>query len=328
MRLWPRLLSFSVLVFGPACHGCGSSALRQAGATPYVRCLAGDPPELERKVGKASLKASGRVLSIEGLPRPTRIAAFRGPSPGSVPPEGVLKSLKGAGAHIFLVLGGLGDDDETAEATARALGSVGPPVLFVAGGTDRPGRTERALGAQGGEGRVVDATAFDAVRLGSDTLVPVAGAPNGSYALDDECCGYGLADLKERAGRLGEPGDGERRWLLAWGAPGGGGPQAVARDDNGLDLGLADLAELARRVGAAGGLFAWPAVQLGSARDSAGSRALAPGEAAADLRLVVPRLWGPPVARGDGSSAGPSFALLELREAGMALVAVEPVRSQ
>jgi hypothetical protein len=148
----------------------------------------------------------------------------------------------------------------------------------------------------------------------------VGGAARGRYALSDEACGYGLDDLKELASTLGvAPAEG-RRYLLSWHAPGLGGPASIARTETGVDVGDPDLAELARRTGARGGLFAWPTVRALQAEGGDGERLLMPGDAAPDLRLVVPRLSGPAVARSDGARVGPGFVLVRLEEEALRFV--------
>jgi hypothetical protein len=194
------------------------------------------------------------------------------------------------------------------------------PTLIVAGGRDKPDEIERSLRAveKGGERRV-DVSGLQRVRVGNDVFVPVAGAPGGRYSRADDACGFGLEHLKQLTEDLGAKAAKSRRWLLAWHAPGGGGPLGVARTVDGVDVGDPDLAELARRIGAAGGLFAWPQVQAALPRGGAGKRTLAPGEASADLRLVVPRVAGQVVTRSDGSRAASGYALLRLAADGLSL---------
>jgi len=290
---------------------CGSGAVQVSGETPYTRCRAADPSwDDTRTLGALKLHAEDRRLDIEGLPRPLRVAVFSGPGFGPPPSATQVAELAAAEPHLALMLGGLGDDAETAAATAAALAGLPCPTLVVAGGRDEPGRIAKALAAQPSDGgRVLDVSAFDTVALGRDVLIPVAGSYDGRYAVGKEACGHGLDDLKGLAAALGAPTGAERRWLAAWEAPGGGGPLAVARTDTGVDTGSVDLEELASRVQAAGGLFAWPAVQAGRPRAGGGTRAVAVGEGAADLRMVVPRLTGAALERADGSLAPAGFAV-------------------
>ena len=317
---WPFLAGLGLL----AVAACGRGGARVTEtATPYLRCLALDPPKARQApVGPAKLSLEERRLTIEGLEPPLRLAAFSGPGFGGPPAAAQLEALKAAEAQLILVLGGLGDEQTTADATAAALATLGPPVLVVAGGRDQPERIERAIDSVAGGGeRIIDATALRSIDIGSDTLIPVAGASEGRYALGPKHCGHGLDDLKDIAGELGAGGLG-RRWLIAWHAPGQSGPRGVARTEAGLDLGSADLAELGRRVGAAGGLFAGPAVQAVRPTADGGGRRVGVDVPAPDLRLVVPRLSGVALERDDGSQVLPGFALLRLAHKGLRLVSV------
>lgn len=310
-----------VLLALAACDCLGRGALEVGGATPYVRCLAADPPERETlAVGPLRLAFEKQALRITGLRQSVRVAAFGGPALGPSPTTSVLRGLAEAKADLFLLLGGLGDDARTATATVKALASLAAPTLVVAGGRDTRERMRGALAAQPRRApKLVDITTLDAVHLGRDTLVPIAGASDGRYALEASACGYGLRDLKARASALGDAPPGERRWLVAWEAPGEGGVLSVARTHAGIDAGSADLAELARRVGAGGGVFAWPEVQLLRPSAGSGTRRVPLGVAAADLRIVVPRLAGPAQERSDGTRVLPGFALLRLDAAGLAV---------
>jgi hypothetical protein len=51
-----------------------------------------------------------------------------------------------------------------------------------------------------------------------------------------------------------------------------------------------------------------------------GARRIAPGETSADLQLVVPRLAGAALERGDRSHVPPGFALLRLDGHGLQLL--------
>jgi hypothetical protein len=306
------------------CRGCGAGALEVAGPTPYVRCLAAAPPEGVHVVGSLRLAFDERTLRITGTPEEVRIVAFSGPGFASAPDATVLQRLAGARADLALLLGGLGDDAAIARATVKALATLAMPTLLLAGGRDTRERIEGALAVQSATSRkVIDATALDAVRLGRDVLVPIAGASDGRYALDARSCGHRLDDLKERASALGPLPAGERRWLVAWEAPGEGGPLSIARTHTGIDTGSADLAELARRIGAGGGVFAWPEVQVARPSAGDGARSVPFGLGARDLRVVVPRLTGPAQERSDGTRILPGFAVLRLDADGLAVEAIE-----
>ncbi|MGD8860728.1 MAG: hypothetical protein PVI30_12020 [Myxococcales bacterium] len=313
------LLGLSLLAGCGSCGRAGPSA--GDGPTPHVRCIAGSPPAEGRiEVGGTILTIQGRELKVEGLDPPITLAAFSGPAPAPTVPSELLAALKAAAPDLVLMLGGAGDTPEQARTTLEALAGLPAPTLFLAGGRDVPQRVHEARAALGAPAeRIIDVTPLQSIRVGNDTLVPVAGAAGGRYAAGPEACGHTLEDLKGLAADLGPaPADG-RRYLLAWNAPGLGGAAAVARTDTGVDVGSADLAELARRVGAPGGLFAWPRVQALRPAASAGARPLSPGEAAADLRMVVPRLGAPAVERADGSRLPPGFALVSLDEHGLGL---------
>jgi hypothetical protein len=291
------------------CEACGANAgLSASGARGYVRCLAAEPPAA-RVLERAGLRLEleGRELRITGAELPLRIAALAGAGFADPPPSGGgFDTLARSGARLVFVLGGMGDTSERAQKTARRLAQTKLPVVFVAGGRDSAVRIRSALAGLDG---IVDATALDAVRIGSDTFLPLAGSSDGRYALDDGACGFGLADLKGRADRLGKPTPGERRWLLSWEAP--AGPLTRAP----VEVGNLDVAELATRVGASGGLHGWPDLQVGLPKGAAGP--LVAEAAARDFGLVVPRLWGPWQERADGERSAPGFALVELSDSGL-----------
>jgi hypothetical protein len=318
---WTTALAVLVLGLG-GCRGCfGQGAAEVAGDTPYVRCLGGSPPSAgTRRVGRLSLRIEGRSLSITGLGPRVTFAAFSGPGLGQAPAAAEVAALRAAGPDLLLLLGDLGDTPKIARATLGALASLPIPTLLVAGGRDTPERVAAAIDGLGSvKDRITDATGLREIRIGSDTLIPVAGAAEGRYALEPRACGYGLSDLKRVASELvGAPRS--RRWLLAWQAPGGGGAQSVARTDLGVDVGSQSLAELGTRIGARGGIFGWPHVQLLRPSAALGARRVGVGEAAADLQIVVPRLAGPAMERADGSHVLPGFAVLRLDSDGLQLL--------
>jgi hypothetical protein len=301
------------------CRGClGDSALSVKGEHPYVRCLAAKAPSSgSHEIGKARLRFEERELRIAGLSYPIRIAAFSGPGPGAPLGADGVAALKAQKPDLVFLLGDVGDDTATARATFAALGQLGVPVLVVAGGRDTRARIAEA--AAGPERRIIDVTTVRAVRLARDTFVPVAGAPDGRYALNADACGYAKTDLQQLARELGEAPD-SRHWLLAWHAPAGHARAAVARTEEGLDLGSASLAELASHIAAPGGLFAWPHVQAMRPLDAVTGAPLAFGVPSANLALVVPRVSGSALERSDGSSVAPGFALLRLDGSGLALL--------
>lgn len=319
-----RGITWAALLGASAGYGCtclGGGSLSVGGATPYLRCIAADPaPPDGLAPGALAARAQDRRLVVEGLARPVRIAVFSGPALGPAPSAEQIGAIAAAKAQLALLLGGVGDDPSTVAATLHALGGLPFPTLVVAGGRDDPARIAHALGALPSERRrVLDVSAYQAVQIGQDVLIPVAGSFDGRYASGPSACGHGLADLKQLASSLGKPEPGARRWLAAWEAPGRGGPLAVARTETGIDTGSADLAELAERVGAAGGLFAWPAVQALRPRADGGTRSVPLGVAGEDLQLVVPRLAGPALERSDGSLAPTGFALVRFDSDGLAV---------
>jgi hypothetical protein len=300
--------------------------LRVEGSTPYVRCLASSaPPDGSRRVGALRVESREGHVRLHGFRAPLTLAAFSGPGLGEAPREPELAAIRATAPQLLLMLGGLGDGMVVATATLAALAELGIPLAILAGGRDSPDRIRRALSALQGApaSRVLDLTGARSLRIGDDMLVPVAGALDGHYALDDGSCGYASSDLDALADAL--PKERARRWLIAWEAPSGGGEAAVSRTEQGLDVGSEALAELGREIGAEGGLFAWPHVQV--LRPSAGGdhrRVAIGGAAEPDLRLVVPRLSGPPMERSDGSRVAPGFALLELGAKGLRVVSVHP----
>jgi hypothetical protein len=304
----------------------GGSDLRVEGATPYVRCLAYEPPaDGVKRIGGARIRTRSGAIAIEGLRAPVTVAAFSGP--GFEPPaRAAIEALAAARPQLALMLGGVGDTPAIALSTLVALAGLPVPTLILAGGRDSPGRIEHALEGlkAGAADRITDVTATISVSIGNDTFIPIAGSLGGHYALDADACGYGESDLRSRAANDAVPPK-SRRWLLAWDAPASDGDFAVSRAGGGLALGSAPLGELARALGARGGLFAWPETQV--LRPSAGGhRPATPGVPHADLQLVVPRLSGPPIERSDGSRVPPGFALLRLDSRGLSLISAHASR--
>jgi hypothetical protein len=323
-------LAAVVCVLLAACDGCpggANSSLKVEGATPFVRCLAAEPPkDSVRRAGPITIQSRAGTISLDGLRPPVTIAAFGGPGFAKPPGEASVAAIAAAEPQLLIMLGGLGDTPAAARETVAALAELPVPTLFLAGGRDRHGSVGRALrelDANAAE-RIIDVTSASAIRIGNDTFVPVAGSLDGHYALHDEACGYTEADLETR--ELAAAREGSRRWLLAWQAPSEIGDRAVARTEQGLDLGSAPLAVFAGRLAARGGLFAWPTVQVLHSSASRGQRRAAVGVAEPDLRLVVPRLTGPAIERDDGSRVPPGFVLLRLDDAGLTLVSSHATR--
>lgn len=291
---------------------------------PFVRCPKLEAPkEHAWKVGATGLAVHERELKLSGLKLPFALAAFSGPAPGPGLTAAELATVRGASPKLVLVLGGLGDTEADVLATVHALATLPVPVLLIQGGRDRPAFLTAALEKVEAP-NIVDASRLSRVRIGSDVLVPLAGAAHGRYSVGEGACGHALDDVKALAAALGPRPEQERRFLIAWHAPGGGGPFAVARDVRGVDTGDADLAELSRRIGTTGGLYAWPHVRAGEPAGQGGAVRLAPGQLAEDLQLVVPRIAGPALPLSSGGQLPPSAALLTLDAAGLRLDSLLP----
>ncbi|MCG8554336.1 MAG: hypothetical protein MJD61_03475 [Proteobacteria bacterium] len=327
----PAAPATGLLVAGLLASGCegsqGSrlSSLQEGGPFPFVRCLAQAAGSARRwSLGSLHFTLRDRVLRIEGVPVPSRLAVYSGPAFGDRGLEQGLRAVRSARPDLALQVGGPGDTPELAE-RVLALAAQGEfPTLVLAGARDRWdgfARAARTLGPQA-RARLVDISSLRAIRLGRHTLVPVAGAVAGRYALHDEACGASARDLAAITARLGFPEPKERRWLLAWQAPSGAGRFAVAATERGLNAGSSALASLSAAIGARGGLFAWPHHQVGRPAAGAGEQRPDPGQAASDLRVVVPRIAGASMVRDDGTRLAPGFLVLRLDSEGLAIESV------
>ena len=284
------------------CASCSTEArLRVGGATPYVRCMAGpEPAERTLRLGGAQVRVHGRQVELTGVPADPTLVAFSGPGFGGPPPAAALAELARAKADAVFMLGGLGESEPEARATAIALAKIDRPVFFLAGGRDRWSVLRAALGSSE---RIVDVTPATELRLGSHTLVFVPGAEAGRYAIDDTACGFGAPDLRALAAALGPPKG--SRWLVSWHAPAAArGQKGVTRTATGVDIGSWTLSRFASQIGAPNGFYGWP---VSSDSDSVSG----PGGAA---QRVVPRLWGPRIERDDGSLAPLGFARFTLSD--------------
>ena len=295
-----------------ACGRC-SDQLVVSGEHAYTRCRAqAAVTAVDQRIGPLTFRIQQRTLEITGLTRPALLAAFTGPGPGPAPSAEVLRALVADRPALLLALGDIGDGDRVAEDTLRALAANGIPTLLVAGARDEPARIEHALPK---DGSVVDITGVDAVRIGGDTFVPLAGTHLGRYALGGTGCGFGADDLEQLTEALKAKKAG-RRWLLGWEAPAIGGLSGPVAGDG-------ETERFAQAIGAQGGLFAWPSVQAGRAFAGSTGERIVPGAGPrADLRLVVPRLTPPVLERADGSRQLPGYALLRLDGAGLQLLAI------
>ncbi len=297
--LWACLCALVLL-------GCSAERrLRAVGPTPYVRCLAGpEPADRTLSVGAAKVVVHGRRVDVSGLPAHPKLAAFSGPGFGPPPSAAALAELSHAGADALLMLGGLGDAEAEAVATAAALAKLDRPIFFLAGGRDRWSVMKAGLSSAD---RIIDVTSAHELRIGSHTLVLVPGADAGRYAVDDSACGFGASDLHELASALG-PGPGRDsprapRWLASWHAPAAAAGQVgVTRTPGGVDIGSWTLSRFATQLGVTDGLYAWPSTESKAAPGLPGER----------RQQLVPRLWGPRSERSDGSFAPLGFALFTL----------------
>ena len=261
------------------------------GATPYVRCLAGDAPD-ERawSVGAARLAIEERVLSIAAVGEGP-VVAFAGPGPSDAPLDAALEGVGEASPALVLVLGAIGDEEPIAKRTLAALATLDVPVLVLAGGRDDATVWARAFESLEPEARdrVVDVTAIDRVVVGEREWLPIAGAPRGRYARTDTACGFSDDDLDARAEALGPAAEGRERTLLSWVGPAGFGLLGLTNADAG-DPALATFAE---RVGAPRGVFASPAVAAGG-----------------DRAVLARPLVGPAIELADGTRLPPGFVTL------------------
>jgi hypothetical protein len=270
------------------------AALRAGGPTPYTRCLAGaaaEPRDLQ--VAALRLHLSERALRVSKAGPPLRIAAFSVAGMSAPTRAGELEPLRRSQADLLLLLGGLGDSPAIATATVRALAALPQPALILLGGRDA---SHVARDALAGSPRLIDISALRRVELGSDTLIPLAGAEHGRYALDETRCGFGDEDLEHVLAELGAPRPGERRWSVSWQAP-----SASVK-----------LARFVARSAIRGSLSAWPPASWQSA-----TAGLLVGERS------VPRLFGPRIERPDGSRATPGLLLLEASNEGLRVVEPE-----
>jgi hypothetical protein len=287
----------SIGLLGVGCtDGCPADrALRVGGPTPFVRCLASDPPPAGVvRVGSAVLQVRNRELTITGLGPVVRVAAFSGPAFFAAPGDRELSALRAASPNLLLLLGDLGDQPATAQATLARLADLRLPTLVLAGGRDTWRSARDALGSlQPARPWLIDITALEAVHVGGAALIPIAGARAGHYARTDESCGYAPEDVARIAARL--PGLGAAaRIVVGWEAPEFGGRSAP---------------DVIRELGAAAGLFAWPVGppwELGE-----------PGEIGPEATPIasVPRLGGAAGESVNGTRIAAGYGLFQL-EAG------------
>ncbi|MBX3247028.1 MAG: hypothetical protein KF901_07600 [Myxococcales bacterium] len=302
---YPSVLALlGALVIG--CGRCGEPGPTVEGPHPYVRC--GEMALTEGRFGSdgVTFDVDGRTVRLAGASRLLVLAAT----------DATPAALAGAPVLPTLVLGGFGRDEAQARALLEALGPR--PALLLAGGEDEPAAIEAALRGLSGRQRVAHISGAHRLETPHGTFVILPGAPNGRYARGSRACGFSDADVAARASSLG-PAEGERRWLLSWAAPSGGGEHAPDRGFGGVRVGSDEVATLARQTGARGGLFAWPRTTAGLASAGEGAREVPVGEAAEDLAVVVP-LAGAATERFDGSLLRASWLVLELGPEGLRVV--------
>jgi hypothetical protein len=295
---WLRL--FHVAFIGLLAVGCADGCpadhgLTVGGATPFVRCLAADPPSARTvRVGSAVLDLRDRELTISGLGPVVRMAAFSGPAFFAAPGALELSALRAASPNLLLLLGDVGDQPAIAQATLARLSELRLPTLVLAGGRDTRRSMADALRTLDAAGSwIVDITALESVRVGGATLIPVSGAREGRYARTDQSCGYGREDVTRIAARL-EGTDPGSRIVVGWEAPEFGGRSAPG---------------IVQELGAAAGLFAWP---VGPPWELGEPAAAQPEPA---LVSSVPRLGGAASESVQGARIAAGFQLFQL-EAG------------
>lgn len=291
--------------------GCRASRPREeVDGYTFVRCAALDPPASgSYRLGKLGLTVRERTLEITGAEE-LRIAAFTGPVGAKLEPAD-LALLQRAQADLVLYLGGLGDDEKSAQANLTALASLKVATLFLPGGGDRASVVEPSFARLESPARehVYNASGLHTLQFGGERLVLLPGAPLGRYALDDDGCGLSEADLAERVKSLSsEPA--RRSWLVSWQAPSGVVPSRAGQ----VELGNSHIARLSEQLGVLGGLFAYPATHAGEPHESTRG----------GLVLVLPRLGRVGRERGDGSRLPSALALLRLGRAGLVLAPPAP----
>lgn len=290
-----RARVLSCLLASAVLWACGgdSGPSRVTGDTGYVRCLAAEPPAARSwRVGDLRLTAEERSLGIDGAPSQWRLAAFSGPVDAPS-----IRALRASRPHVAVLLGGAGEDAAEVARTLALLAELGVPALVVAGGEDRHDLLARGFAGLEGAARerVIHASGLRSIRIGAVELVPVAGAPEGRYALDGEACGLSSDDAAAIAEAVGAPGSGVHRYLLSFAAPRteGAPSSGIASVEAGSPL----VSQLLERARAEGAVFAWPYEGAGRALD-------------APMRVAVGPLAGAFAVRGDGSRAAPGATVL------------------
>ena len=295
-KFWKRsrradLLSRSTLcaslLLAAACTRWHEAKLRASGPTPYVRCVAGEPPSArEGRAGAVQFRLQARELTLHKSGGKLRLALFAGAGFQALSNDALLP-LTVSDADVVVLLGGLGDSEALVRSTVNALTGLHRMVLVVLGGRDGYALSRDALDTVADPAVILDASALRSIRVERVTLLPWAGAELGRYALDESRCGFGAEDLDAAAADW-RPAAAEQRWLLSWQDPEAAG-------------GL--LGRFAQRVGAQGAIWAWPTAE-GDAAD----------------RVRVPRLSSPRAEAADGTLMSTGFALLEIGPDGLKVI--------
>lgn len=232
-------------------------------------------------------------MEILGTGSPAKLAVVRGAAPRTDPlePEG---ALVGA-AQIVLVMGGIGDELESARASFEALARLGRPILLLPGARDdRDAWREAMRSVQSGDA-LVDLSGLREVLIAGTSFVPVPGSPHGRYRGNEAICGWDEEVAETLTNEL-EPRT--PRALLTWAAPAG---SPIAAGIDGSDAGSALVASLARALDARSVIAAWPETQAGKVSVVEGG-----------IHLVVPPFSGPLAPRADGSRPSERAFLLEV----------------
>lgn len=299
-----------------ACNPCTSDHAA-GGATPFSRCLLRGPGDLPGRVGPLTIQAAGRTLTLGGLPAEPRVAVFQAPGMAtSLEPGSTLNRLASEKADVLLVLGGLGLDPEAAKVHLGRLASVGPPVLFLAGGRDSGEAIDAAQSALTPVQRsnVIDLTPYQAVALPGYTLVLVAGSEAGREAIHESACGFSPDDL-ESIEDAAKAVPGTRRLLVSWEIPAGSSLAAPTRAGDSAER----LGAFRDEIGCELGVHAWPDLKVMRPTTGKGD-SLAWGATTKELQLAVPRLYGPTHTRVDGTREPPGYAILRLGKEGVSVV--------
>jgi hypothetical protein len=286
VRAGCRSLAMCIACLVAGCSLWSERKLREDGPTPFMRCGAAAPRARTGEVAGVSVGLKDRALTLSKSAPSLRLSVFGAAGLGGPPSASVLEQLRATRPDVLLLLGGVGENAGVASASIKALAGLGRLVLVVLGGRDGYSTSHEAFASVGDEAWVVDATALRSIRIGNDTLVPWGGAEQGRYALDEAHCGFGARDVQEAAEVLGPAHAGERRWLASWQAMPVASERRAVREAGEWGSELVHLSEL---LGIRGALAAWPA----GAED--------PAEPGPLTELRVPRAWGPPDERSDGS---------------------------